>query len=104
MDAAEAATKSVVEHKGSARRCGVFWGYLRNYQQDTCTAQREGLYGKCRVLKNTDERACRGDPRRNQTATVPGEYLTRFSVPLIPNNPFWRFWLTPWRLWRLFAF
>ena len=38
--------KAVVEHKGSAGRCRWFLGYLLNYQQDACTVQSDGLYGK----------------------------------------------------------
>jgi hypothetical protein len=95
MDTAEAATKSVVEHKGSAGRYWVFWGYLLNNQQDACTVQSEGLYGKCRVLKNTDERAFHGGPvplasaqggTKRHYARRYRVTLTRFSVPLIPNT------------------
>jgi len=46
-----------VEHKGGAGIRREFRSYLLNYQQDACTVQSEGLYGKCQVLKNTDERA-----------------------------------------------
>src|SRR5581483_10192018 len=52
--------KSVVEHKGSAGRCWGFRRYLLiiskmlvRYRARDCTA-------KCRVLKNTDERAFHG--------------------------------------------
>ena len=46
MDRAEAATKSVVEHKGNPGRGGSFRVYLLDYQQDACTVDKGELYGK----------------------------------------------------------
>lgn len=95
IDTAESATKSVVEHKGSAGRCWGFRGYLTELSVRCLYGAEQGIV---RQMPGTEKRSrgahdCRvllaSAARRNETALLPGGYrvtLTRVSVRLIPNT------------------
>ena len=87
--------EGVVEHKGSAGRDRRFCGYLLNYEEDACTVDKEGLYGKCRVPQRTRGAVGIWQPFRGHLGSLRGPVndspLAYVLVPMIVG-PLTRRW------------